>query len=270
MQARAVKRRSGVLIAGLIVVGISLACPSTVAAASERDSGACRPTISVAETVRDRDGVKARAHDAVCKTLREHDFDLAKTPAGSLVVDVSGIETHWIVSVAVHHEGTRSFAREDPAVCHCDDETMLAVVSMATAAAIPLMRREETPRSESDPSTTPSPADPLPPVPPPSPGLLEPLGTMGRTGIGLIAAGTAGTVIGIALVVSGSRVNGRVEREGQDLRPAGYALLGTSLALGITGAVLLGVDRRRARQRQAQIVPTLGPGHIGLGVSGRF
>ena len=242
----------------LVTVGLAFAMPRSAAA------NACRPDISVGDTVHDRERVLTRAQEAICTTLHQHDIDLAELPSGRrLVADVRGVQSQWTVSVAVEQDGA-PLPGARAATCRCTDETMLAELSKATIAVVPLLVREAEATQEPAPDR-----DAIAPLPSPSAGRPAPLGTMGNTGVGLLAAGTAGSVIGIALVVSGSRVNGRVEREGNDLRPAGYALLGTSLALGITGAVLLGVDRRRARRVQA-IAPTIGPGMVGLTAVGRF
>ena len=251
----------------MLGLGLWLAHPQ---AASATDT--CRPIISVAEAVVDRDEIERQVRDVVCETLREHQIDIRNVPLSrSVVVDVSHVDAAWLVSVTVRDDSVPTRDRDEPAVCRCDDETMLVMLSSATAAIVPVLRSET--QASTDDRATPVSPDQLPPVPPPSPGLLDPLGTMGRVGIGMLAGGTGGSVLGISFVVSGSRVRGRLRRGGsQDLRVAGYSLLGASLAVGITGAVLLGLDRRRARTRprQALVVPAIGPDLFGLGVHGCF
>jgi hypothetical protein len=275
VQVHTVQRRARLIATGLGAVALGIALPSTAGAKSsalqvEAMLDACRPVISIADTNHEHDRITTRVQEKICTTLQRHGVDLAQLPAGRrLVVDVRDLESQWIVSVTVEQDGAPVAGSPEPSTCR-DDEEMLTELSRATVAAVPLLARQSTATTREVTPRTPQPApDAMAPPPGPTPG-SAPLGIMGKTGIGLLAAGTAGSVIGIALVVQGARVDRRLEqRVGYDLRPAGYAVLGTSLALGITGAVLLGVDRRRARRVQA-IVPTVGPGLVGLTAVGRF
>jgi hypothetical protein len=245
-----------------VVVGLCVALSTTAAASPPLRR--CHPELRIAETIDDRARVRASVRDEVCSTLRAHGVRLPKAPDdASLVVEVGGVGSQWQLWVRIERDGVPVGAGESRA-CRCDVQTMLVELSSATVAVVPLLRADD------DATTTPNDGAMRPSPPPPANAITPaPLGTQGKVGIGLLAAGTAGTFIGIGLVASGSRVNGRIEREGRDLRPAGYALLGASLATGIVGAVLLGLDRRRARRLRG-IAPVLGPRALGLELHGRF
>jgi hypothetical protein len=105
---------------------------------------------------------------------------------------------------------------------------------------------------------------------------------IGIAGITILSVGSAGLVGGIVLAavgerqlddpqdVEGMQVAGRdVIPRRQDLRPLGFALLGTSFVLVATGAVLLGVDRARAR-RAVDVALVANPQSAALSLSGRF
>jgi hypothetical protein len=247
--------------AATIALGL-LCVPGTAAASDGAKAQACRPHISIAETVSRPGPIEALVRREVCRTLDEHEIALDDLPEGrALVVDVSGVGSRWVLSVGVEHDGELVFGSPEVEDCPCSDEQMLVAISRATAAVVPLLVEDA---AGDEPQPT------LPPLPTSAEVLPPPLETMGKVGVGLLSSGAAGAAIGIALVASGSRVNGRIQREGRDLRPAGYALLGTSLAVGITGAILLGLDRRRARRGQAKIVPSVAWDRVGLTVIGRF
>lgn len=277
----------------IVALGLSLAFSRT-AAAGEHDSkgketlASCRPDIAIAATVDERGRVEASVHEAICKTLREHDIDLDELPDGrALVIEVSGVEYERNVSVGVVQDGIRVSGSPQAAPCHCSDQTMLAEISRATVAVVPLLQSNAaptgqsggTPRGQSNvaptgqssrtPTSKPVSGDTPPAKAPSNASAAPPLGGMGRAGLSLIAASAAGTFIGITFIVSGARVDRPSAREGSALRPVGYGLLGASLALGITGAVLLGVDRRRAKRMQT-VAPIIAPGLVGVAVQGRF
>jgi hypothetical protein len=71
------------------------------------------------------------------------------------------------------------------------------------------------------------------------------------------------------MVVIGERFTGN-DAESQDLRPGGFALLAGGAALAITGAVLLGVDRKRAKKKSVAMFPYGGSQGFGVAVRGRF
>ena len=134
-------------------------------------------------------------------------------------------------------------------------------------ATYPLLRVSETAEEGVvRPEEGPSPADP-------EPGRNDrtraPLGPMGKSGIALLAVGTVGLGVGIGLVAVGERTVSGDQFERVNYRPGGFATLGVSAAMLVTGAVLLVVDRRRAN-KTTSLAPFTGPGLTGLSVSGRF
>jgi hypothetical protein len=97
---------------------------------------------------------------------------------------------------------------------------------------------------------------------------LGKLGKLGKTGVGLLVGGTVLTGIGIGLAVATPRVKEDAPLEKTTTRPPGYALVGIGAATLITGAVLLSIDRTRARR--TAVAPTFGRGTAGVVWSGRF
>ncbi|MEM9463365.1 MAG: hypothetical protein AAGF11_54995 [Myxococcota bacterium] len=109
---------------------------------------------------------------------------------------------------------------------------------------------------------------------------------MGKAGVALMALGGLTAVGGTVLVArepTGFPVGHPNADKLETTRPAGGGVLGGGLALVVVGAVLLGVDRKRAKQRKASaarsstspkveaaVHPWLGGHGGGLGVTGRF
>jgi hypothetical protein len=87
--------------------------------------------------------------------------------------------------------------------------------------------------------------------------------------------GAGGLATGGAFVGTGETRPERDKSKIRDFRPSGYALLGVGGALMITGAVLLGVDRARAKRAargraRMRVIPAVGPENAVLQVRGRF
>jgi hypothetical protein len=115
------------------------------------------------------------------------------------------------------------------------------------------------------------PADDTPPpvVTPVDDGKNKPLGARGKAGIGLLAGGAVLLGTGIVLSVREPRPDPDDPLRETNTRPVGYAVLGVGAAAIVTGAVLLVVDRRKAR-RVAHLAPMIGRGSAGLLLVGRF
>lgn len=99
----------------------------------------------------------------------------------------------------------------------------------------------------------------------------RPLGSLGWSGIAALSVGAGGLVGGAVLFARGERTlsaPGQIEQRVQDFRPAGIAVLSVSGAVLLTGAVLLGLDRRRARRVAVGFGG--GPGGFALRLGGRF
>ena len=95
------------------------------------------------------------------------------------------------------------------------------------------------------------------------------LGTYGKAGVGLLAGGALVFGTGIGLAVAQPRPDKQDPLREVNTRPVGYAVLGVGAAAIVTGAVLLILDRRKARN-VAQLAPMIDAGTAGLLVVGRF
>ncbi|MBK6917370.1 MAG: hypothetical protein IPH07_08230 [Deltaproteobacteria bacterium] len=92
-----------------------------------------------------------------------------------------------------------------------------------------------------------------------------PLGKLGKAGVGLLAGGAViGLAVGVPLLALRPKITSdgqeRVERVGT--KPIGIAMVAVGGALLVTGAVLLALDRSRARKSTRRAV--LGPGGVVL------
>jgi hypothetical protein len=139
----------------------------------------------------------------------------------------------------------------------CTEGELVQAVEAALAQA-----PEHLPRQQQPPPPTPTTR------PSPSTADRAPLGTLGKTGIGLLAGGVLLTGVGIGLAAAPPRVDPDAPLEKTTTRPPGYALVGVGAATLITGAILLSLDRTKAKR--AAVAPTLGPTTAGVVLSGRF
>ena len=224
-----------------------------------------RVDVWIADTIEDRELVSSWVHEELSKALTEVDLDAL--PVGrKLVVEISGVNYEWVMSVAATQDGKRMPGSPDASACNCSDEKMLAELASVTRTVIPLLQQELASGGSRTPPIPPR-VDPEQPTQPDR--TRRPLAGMGKAGIGLLVTGAAGLGVGIGLVAAGTAVDDGNDRQAIDRRPPGYAVIGTSAALAITGAILLGLDRRRARRVQA-IVPTWERQFVGISLSGRF
>ncbi|MCA9708826.1 MAG: hypothetical protein KDK70_23480 [Myxococcales bacterium] len=113
------------------------------------------------------------------------------------------------------------------------------------------------------------------------PGKLQ---GMGKAGIGLLVVGGAAAITGVGLLIRGEKPYDVDNEKATNLAttvPHGAGLLAGGGALLIVGAVLLGIDRKRAKERRAAAArskgapeavlhPWLSPQGGGVGVTGRF
>jgi hypothetical protein len=107
---------------------------------------------------------------------------------------------------------------------------------------------------------------PKPEGPKPDPRALS---NLGKAGIGLLAGGTLAFAAGLGLALSKPRADPDNPTNIIETQPAGYAVLAVGGAALVTGAVLLVLDRRKAK-RNAQLAPLGAPGTAGLMLFGRF
>lgn len=102
------------------------------------------------------------------------------------------------------------------------------------------------------------------------------MGGMGKAGIALLVSGGVGAGVGVGLLIRKPRTfpSGHVNASQlETTRPTGGILLGSGVALAVTGAVLLALDvkrRKRGQPKETSLRPWLGPGGTGVVISGRF
>lgn len=131
------------------------------------------------------------------------------------------------------------------------------------------------PAEDAAPDPEPSPPDPPAPAPAPTPGApsrrLHPLG---QAGVATLTVGASAVVLGLVFIGLGN------DRPPADLpyaqdhvrhfAPPGYVLLGVGSAVAISGAVMLGLDRRRARSSTITLAPQASPTTFGFHLHTRF
>ncbi len=223
-------------------------------------------SIDRAEQVRERITTDAE------KVLRDHDVATTVDPKAprSLTIEIGGERYDYAIELVVERAG-----KADEPVrlrCECNYDELFAKVSEGVRESVPALQKADD--EPVPPSTTPPATNGQPAAPPVEPDRgPTPLGGMGKGGIAALVVGTAALGTGIALAVIGEpEREGESERsvETTDFGPAGYALIGVGAAAVITGAVLIAVDRKRARKRAVSFSPWAGVGLAGITVFRRF
>jgi hypothetical protein len=140
-----------------------------------------------------------------------------------------------------------------PIIETCSDCSKQAVVKKAVAGVEKLVAQEKERLANSEPVAEPS-TDPAPggvtPADRPSRS-KTPLQPMGWAGVGLLVGGAAIAITGGAFLGVGETRPAIDMSQIRDWRPSGYILLGTGAAMLVVGAILLGVDRGRAKKSKA-------------------
>jgi len=106
-----------------------------------------------------------------------------------------------------------------------------------------------------------------------TPPATRPLAAIGKVGIGLMGTGFVTAGVGVGLVVMGKKADEVVglplTRGGRDFRKPGIAVVVSGGVLMVSGAVLLVLDRRRAKRREIAGL-WVAPARGGLQIGGRF
>ncbi len=126
---------------------------------------------------------------------------------------------------------------------------------------------EPPPESTTDTATEPTTQTTTEPVDDP-----RKLKGLGKAGIGVLVGGIVGVGAGIGLIAYGERPRSSDPLDLLNLRPAGIGTLAAGIALTIAGGVMIGIDRKRAKQQRVSVAPMVpvagSPG--GLLLHGRF
>jgi hypothetical protein len=220
----------------------------------------------------DDEAVAGRIRGDLVKALNAEGIAVTKSAdatTGTIAVTVSwNADDNHEIAVTVHTADGDRTPTGSPWICDtCQEAQILAMVAEATPAAIELLPTTAS-TTTGDPASTETPDNPDNPT---DPG-RKPLGKLGKAGIGLLVGGTASLVGGVVLVAV---LGKRDERSGEsvdttDYRPGGAALIGVGAALVVTGAVLLGIDRKRAKSRTVSLAPSFGRHGGGLALTTHF
>jgi len=231
--------------------------------------------------------IAGRAMRAGTTGLQGQSVEITDAPAGPelriklSVRDAGGyrVEYEIIYDGKTTKDGTGGF---DCQLCTEDE-----LVEKVEALAIQVAPKLFVPEPESDPDPTdPDVTDPdergngngghsdPDPITDEDPNALR---GMGKAGIGLLVVGGLGAITGVSLLVvkpKGFPVGDQADKV-RSTHPPGWVVLGVGAGALVVGAVLLGVDRKRAKKRAANkagalLHPWLGPQGAGLGVVGRF
>lgn len=249
------------------------------------DAAACEPPnevetpaesmldVHVGDAIARADALSEKIRADVTLVLRAHRIELDRQRTMRLSIGVGGEAYAYRVAIAVMRDGALTGPARAPWVCECTHEELLTRISQAVVDLVPRLEGREEPEPAPAPSAEPAPPPTL--VVETAPMPERSLGRMGKTGVAMLAGGIALLAPGIAFAIAGQRIDRTsysLEREGdrRDFAPAGGAVLGIAAAAAITGAVLLGVDRRRARARVTSFAPLAAPRLGGISLTTRF
>jgi hypothetical protein len=179
-----------------------------------------------------------------------------------VLIRVSGTDYDWSVAVSVEKAGEVLRAL-DPAKCECTKEELIDRAMQGVVDLLPVLRGEDDAGTPPPPSTNGGDR--------PTKGERKRLGAPGKAGVALIVLGAAGAIAGAVLLGLGRRdedANPQMRDEVSYTAPGG-AVLGVGLAVLVVGAILVGVDRSRARKRAA-LLPIVTPRWAGIGLRMKF
>lgn len=222
--------------------------------------------------------------------LEDQSVTLTTAPAGPelrvalLVRDGGGyrVEYEIVYDGKTIKDGTGGF---DCQLCTEDElveKVEALVIQVAPKLVVPQAESQPDPEKGPDPEIDPIPegndgGDPIVDEEP------DGLGGKGKAGVALLVVGGVATIAGVVMVVRKPQyfdVGDPDASNYKTTRPPGWGALGGGAAAVVVGAVLLGLDRKQAKQREAaglapkkaaaRVHPWFGPDRAGVGVSGRF
>lgn len=266
-------RRTIIMLTSAVLLAIpprAAACEQPIETEAPADS---MLDVHVGDAIARADALSAKIREDVTLVLRAHRIELDRQRTMRLSIGIGGEAYAYRVAIAVMRDGALTGPVDEPWVCECTHEELLTRISQAVVDLVPRLQGRDEPAPASAPSAEPAPPPPLVVETAPMPG--RSLGRMGKLGVGILAGGVALLAPGIAFAIAGQRIDRAshsLEREGdrRDFAPAGSAVLGIAAAAVITGAVLLGVDRRRARSRRTSFAPLAAPRLGGISLTTRF
>jgi hypothetical protein len=231
--------------------------------------------IEVAPTIDDESllpgWINSRNHDLAAEipSVEGHDQWIA--------IEITGATYDYRVSVVAVRDGKPVGPASEPAECVCNSEKLLALVDDRIDEAVAELRVAKLANA----TTPPLEPEPIPPGPVivPEPEVVDdegmgrrrPVGALGYTGIAvsILGAGALGAGIPLALRPDGPRGTPPTLERYSTHSPGIALAVGGGVALA-TGVTLLIVDRVRQRRRSVAVLPTFGPGRVGLSITRSF
>ncbi len=220
--------------------------------------------LTVSSNLGSEDGgaVESVVRETVVRRLQLHGLAVGERGDARMLVEIGWVDAakdgyalRYVATIPGQPESERTSRCP-----RCGSDELVALIQQD----VDRLRPELEVKAAPPPMPAPVPLTPPPPSPP-----SRRLGAMGIAGVVTLAAGFGATVPGIVLAAVGDRTRvdpeSPVRLEVTSRRTPGLVLVGVGVATMIVGAVLLGVDQRRRRQRRAG-APHAGVTPFGLGM----
>lgn len=246
-----------------IAVALAIACPSVVAPSPARaaepiaEDGTLRGWAHVAVDTsaigEAGPAIRRRVQERADVVLRRAGIMPGRGPQDptiSVVIrEVDGDEPGWAYAITITRAEQVTGAN-DPHTCPLCTETELvdAIEGRLATIAAELEGPADDPATAGDPTAAPTETTPPSRSPTDAP-VDRGLRPSGKAGVALVVTGGLGLVTGLVLAVLPARPKSGDPTREVYTQPPGYALLGVGAATLVVGAVLLGLDRRRAKTR---------------------
>lgn len=226
----------------------------------------------------DRDGFRTTITTSLTETLATEGRELVDSAPTTLRVRVEYLAEENLDYTIIYEalQGSESLGEAASLTCSgCVEAKLVRTISEGVPAA--LVRIDELVAAQAVPTAPPE--EPPPAEPPPA--RVPPIGALGIVGSIIAAGGVATLVVGGLELPKGSEYgppddNGDVivrehGRTGQVLLAAGGGALLVGVVLLATDVALRSKRNKAAKSRAARVpTPLLGPGFVGMGLSGRF